>query len=171
MLRFRILVGLVAVLVTSSCAGPVEFPAGANGRVRRVVDGDTLIVEIAVDDRVVSETVRLIGIDTPETKKPDSPVECFGPEATRRTESLLPPDTWVILDLDRETRDAFDRLLAYVHRWNDGTFVNLTLVAEGYASVLPIAPNTSRADEFQRAEATARTGRLGMWGTCFDTDR
>lgn len=169
--RTSTVVCLVTALALTSCAEPIDFPVGANGRVRRVVDGDTVVVDIAIGGRVVTETVRLIGIDTPETKKPDTPVECFGPEATRRTESLLPPDTWVTLTLDRETRDAFDRLLAYVHRWRDGSFVNLVLVAEGYASVLPIAPNTSRATEFQRAQATARTARLGMWGTCFGTDR
>lgn len=171
MKRFVVAGSLLVVPLLVGCGSPTEVPPGANARVDRVVDGDTIDVDVHTDGRVTRERVRLIGIDTPETKKPDTPVECFGPEASRRTESLLPPDTWVTLTVDRETRDPYGRLLAYVHRWSDGLFVNLALVADGYASTLRIEPNTARAEEFQRAEASARTRRLGQWGACFTADR
>ncbi len=70
--------------------------------------------------------MRLIGIDTPETRRPPtSPSQCFGPEASARTTELLPAGTVVRLERDVEARDRYDRLLAYVYRVADGLFVNL----------------------------------------------
>ena len=99
-----------------------------------VTDGDTITV--SVDG--TKEKVRLIGIDTPETKKPDTPVQCFGPEATRSPTSLLPEGTPLHLERDVEARDKYGRLLAYVYRSDDGLFVNLEIVAKGYARLLTI---------------------------------
>jgi len=115
------------------------------------------------------ETVRLIGIDTPETVDPRSPVECFGEEASARTKALLPAGTHVRLVADVEARDRYDRLLAYVYR-DDGTFVNLSLVEDGYASVLTYPPNVAHVDEFTAAAARARDEGRGLWGACGGPD-
>jgi micrococcal nuclease len=133
--------------------------------VLRVVDGDT--VEVQVGGR--KETVRLIGIDTPETVDPRSPVECFGAEASDRSKALLPEGTEVRLVADVEPRDRYDRLLAYVYR-DDGTFVNLALVEDGYASVLTYPPNVAHVDEFTAAAARARDEGRGLWAACGGPD-
>lgn len=161
---------LAAIL--SGCAGTDSAsagdPAGAavTARVVRVVDGDTLVLDIRGPDRAARETVRLIGIDTPESVHPERPVECFGPEASAFTAQLLPPATRVRLLRDREPRDDYGRLLAYVYRAADDLFVNLALVREGYATPLPIEPNTAFAAEFAAAATTAERALLGRWGAC-----
>ena len=140
---------------------------GSDGQasVVRVVDGDT--VEVRVGGR--EETVRLIGIDTPETVDPRSPVECFGQEASERTKALLPAGAGVRLVADAEPRDRYDRLLAYVYR-DDGTFVNLALVEDGYASVSTYPPNVAHEREFTAAAARARDEGRGLWSACGGPD-
>ena len=127
-----------------------------------VVDGDTIDVDVGGR----RERVRLIGIDTPETKKPNTPIQCWGPEATARTTELLPPGTQVHLLRDAELRDDYGRLLAYVFRLPDDLFVNLALAAEGFAKPLKIAPNTSFAADFASAANAARSSGLGLWREC-----
>ena len=149
--------------------GPTEPAAGLVGAtavVKEVVDGDTVIAEVA--DR--TERVRLIGIDTPEATGGFLPVECFGDEATAFTKSLLPPGTEVRLTRDAEARDRYDRLLAYIHRADDGLFVNLEVAANGYAEALIINPNTIHAGAFYAAAATAREQGLGLWNACGSAD-
>lgn len=155
-------VAVVLALVPVSCAGP---PADRSGSaiVTAVVDGDTIDVVVGAG-RV--ERVRLIGVDTPETHHPERPVECLGPEAAARTAVLLPPGTPVLLERDREARDPYGRLLAYVRRATDGMFVNLVLLEEGLARPLTIAPNTAyRTLLGDAARRAARTG-LGVWSAC-----
>ena len=129
-------------------------------RCERVVDGDT------VDLRFASgvERVRLLGIDTPETVKPNTPVQCFGPEASARTKALLPPGTERSCDTGHRARDRYGRLLLYIYRAADGMFVNRTLVAEGYARILSIAPNTAHAPELSAAAAAPPNGPGGACG-------
>jgi micrococcal nuclease len=170
--RRRNLAGLVlAVLVLAACgrtpaepkptAAPASgnLPAGVDALVKRVVDGDTL--EISGGERV-----RLIGIDTPETKDPKRPVGCYGVEASRFTASLLPAGTPVRLVGDVEQRDKYDRLLAYVYRRSDGLFVNAELLRRGYAQLLTIPPNVAHTDEFVAIAARARGDSQGLWGAC-----
>ena len=114
----------------------------------------------------MEETVRLIGIDTPETVKPNTPVECFGPEASERTKALLPAGTKVRVERDIEARDRYGRLLAYLRRINDGLFVNESLVTDGYATPLRIEPNVAYAVDFARAAEQARAAQLGLWAVC-----
>ena len=92
--------------------------------------------------------MRLIGIDTPETKDPRKPVQCFGREASARTKQLLPAGTAVRLVYDVERNDRYGRTLAYVFDARDGRFVNAVLVRDGYASVYTYPPNVAHADEF-----------------------
>ncbi len=150
--------------VASACGSPADrVPARTQvPTVTDVVDGDTVVVRIGHTD----EHVRLIGVDTPETKHPSKPVECFGAEAATFTAAVLPPGTEVRLVGDTEERDAFGRLLAYVWRAHDGVFVNLELAAQGYADLLTIAPNVAHTRELADAVAAARTTGRGLWGAC-----
>ncbi len=166
--RGRRLVLLVAVAVASACAPGPPSSAGPPGSavVVRPVDGDTVVVRIGRTE----ESVRLIGLDTPESVSRVTPVECFGPEAKHRTAELLPPGTQVQLQRDVEARDKYNRLLAYVTRAADGTFINLLLVEEGFAASFRFPPNTAHQAELARAEATARAARRGLWPACGGTD-
>lgn len=129
------------LIATGACSGsePVttsatDLPPGDDRSVERVVDGDTLIVD-------GGERVRLIGIDTPETKAEDRPVECFGPEASAHLAFLLASGSDVRLAYDEESSDQYGRTLAYVYRRSDGLFVNAALVEGGYARAGSYRPN------------------------------
>lgn len=128
----------------------------------KVIDGDT--IEVTHAGR--KEKVRLLGIDTPETKDPRKPVQCFGAEASAHTAELLPPGTEVILVADVERRDRYDRLLAYVYRFSDHLFVNLELAREGYADLLTYPPNVAHTAELSAAVAEARRDQRGLWQAC-----
>lgn len=134
----------------------------SSGVVTRVVDGDTFVARIG--DRAVQ--IRLIGVDTPETVKPGAPVECFGPEASDFTKSILREGSRVRLARDIEARDKYGRLLAYVYVGPDEVFLNRVLIEQGFATSFPYPPNTAHVDEFNEVERAARTARLGLWGSC-----
>lgn len=127
--------------------------------VARVVDGDTLRVLRGSGE----ERVRLIGVDTPEVSWYGGEAECFGEEAGRFAQRRL-SDRSVGLAFDRDPRDGFDRLLAYVYVGAE--LFNLTLVEEGYATALPVSPNTSMAERFAEAEREAREAGRGLWSAC-----
>jgi len=158
----RCSVMVAAVLLACACAHP--RPASTDGRatVTKVIDGDTIVVRMGGQE----EHVRLLGIDTPETHKPDSPVECFGPEAAARLGALLPKGTVVRLVRDVEARDRYDRLLAYVYRDQDALFVDLAMVTDGFAGTLTISPNVAHREELDRAAADARAAQRGLWRAC-----
>jgi micrococcal nuclease len=130
-------------------------------RVVRVVDGDTIRVDLPSGE----EAVRYIGIDTPESVKPGSPVECFAELASAFNERLV-EDERVKLVRDVEERDRYGRLLAYVYRERDGLFVNAELVRGGYATVATFPPNVAHEDEFRRLARKARLSGRGLWGKC-----
>ncbi len=126
----------------------------------KVVDGDTLT--IAIDG--TNESVRLIGIDTPETKDPRKPVQCFGQEATNKMTELV-SGKQVMLEADAVSgeRDRYGRLLRYV-RTPDGTFVNLELVKQGYAHEYTYSNQSYKYQaEFKQAQAYAQEHKLGLW--------
>jgi micrococcal nuclease len=137
-------------------------PGGrAAGLVTRVVDGDTVHVRIDGAD----QPVRYIGVDTPETVKPGTPVQCFGRAASEYNHRLVGGEA-VRLRFDAEQRDKYGRLLAYVYRARDGLFVNAALVRGGYATTLIIPPNTAHAAQFAWLERRARDHRRGLWRAC-----
>jgi micrococcal nuclease len=164
--RFATTVACACVLNSAACTGGIAPAADGLAVVTDTVDGDTIDVEIGGR----TERVRLIGIDTPETKKPDSPVECYGPEASAFTASLLPIGTEVLLERDIVGRDDYGRLLGYVHLVDaDGgmtTFVNLEIVEQGFAGPLTIEPNSTFARDFAAAARRAERSGLGMWAAC-----
>jgi micrococcal nuclease len=156
---------LLLLLVALVLARPWEglwqegAPASATAYVTRVVDGDT--IEVRLDGR--EEDVRYIGVDTPETVKPDTPVQCFGPQASRFNHTLV-EQRRVRLVFGVERRDVYGRLLAYVYLGE--RFVNAELVRRGLARTLTIPPNDRFAARLKRLElAAARAGR-GLWGGC-----
>jgi micrococcal nuclease len=126
-----------------------------------VTDGDTIRVEIGGE--VI--TVRLIGIDTPETDGPYTREECWGEQASSYTTRSL-EDRTVLLGTDVEQLDRFGRTLAYV--WLDGSLFNERLVAEGLAVAVTFPPNVRYAERFAAAQAQARAAEAGIWGACGD---
>ena len=152
--------GLLAGLLIACTT--IEIPEDSLGRVVGVMDGDTLVVDL--NGR--SETIRLLGIDTPETVHPDRPPECFGAEASGRLALLLAPGAAVRITRDVEARDRYGRLLAYVERLSDGLVVNRSLVERGFAAALHIDPNDSMRHELAAAETRARVAGLGLWSAC-----
>ena len=156
---------LLLVLVALVLARPWEGlwreepPRSATVYVTRVVDGDT--IEVDLDGQ--EEDVRYIGVDTPETVKPDTPVQCFGPQASAFNHGLVERRR-VRLVFGEERRDVYGRLLAYVYLGD--RFVNAELVRRGLARTLTIPPNDRFAARFERLQiAAARAGR-GLWGSC-----
>lgn len=136
-----------------------EPPGSAGAYVTRVVDGDTIEVRLGGE----REDVRYIGVDTPETVEPGEPVRCYGPAASRFNHRLV-EGRRVRLVFDRERRDDYGRLLAYVYLGD--RLVNAELLRGGLARTLEIPPNDRFADRFRRLEmGAARAGR-GLWGAC-----
>ena len=144
-------------------AGSLAAGGSASARLERVVDGDTIVAQVGGRE----ERVRYIGIDTPETVKPNTPVQCFGPQAHDLNARLLGrAGAPLTLRFDRELRDRYGRLLAYVFRAGDGLFVNARLIAAGAARTLPIAPNTAHAAQLGDLQHDARAAGRGLWAVC-----
>jgi micrococcal nuclease len=159
---------IVVLLVAALVGGGVLKPTGGggstgsgDGRVTRVVDGDTIHVQVGGED----ETVRYIGVDTPETVKPNTPVQCFGKKASAYNHRLVDGQR-VRLRFDAERRDRYGRLLAYVYRTKDGLFVNDALVRNGYATTLTIPPNVAHEADFRASARKAREADRGLWREC-----
>ena len=127
-----------------------------------VIDGDT--VDIDIDGN--TERVRLIGVNTPETKHPTKPIECFGPEASAYLTQLLPKGTHVRIERDIEARDRYGRMLLYLYRASDNLFINLDLVLRGYGTPMSIEPNIFHRNDFVHAAALAETTNVGLWQAC-----
>jgi micrococcal nuclease len=143
----------------SSQNGPLQL--SSTGRVVRVIDGDT--VRVHFENR--TETVRYIGVDTPETVKPGEPVQCFGKRASGFNRRVV-AGRLVRLRFGRERRDRYGRLLAYVFPGHARRSINSRLVAGGYGSVLTIPPNTAHLRPYTRLEQQAKRRGLGVWSAC-----
>lgn len=131
-----------------------------------MIDGDTLILSISGQ----SERVRLVGIDTPETVSPRTPVQCYGAEATQALKGLVAPGDTVQIAADLERRDRYGRLLLYVHT-DQGIFINQWLVKSGFADVAFFEPNTALRAPLTAARNKARSGHVGLWGQCDGPDQ
>lgn len=124
-------------------------------------DGDTIVVDM----NGVNETVRFIGVDTPETHDPRKPVMCYGAEASSYTRKLI-GNNRVRLQADSldTNRDRYNRLLRYVYL-PDGTLINVKLITEGYGLDYPFFP-FEKAQEFQGYELEAKKAGRGLWSAC-----
>lgn len=170
-MRARSIVMVLLAIVAASCRSTTRVPSPAGvleaATIVKVVDGDT----IEIDGEGRRATVRLIGIDTPETKRPNTPIECYGPEAQDQLNRLLPPGTEVQLEHDAERTDRYGRELAYVRRAADGLFVNLAMVRDGFAGALSIRPNVRYEPTIAQAVDDAKLSRRGLWSTCGSAHR
>jgi micrococcal nuclease len=157
-----VLLALAAAIVLrpwEQLSGPREVPPSAGAYVVRAVDGDT--IEVRLEGRL--EDVRYIGVDTPETVKPDTPVQCFGPRASSFDHRFV-EHRRVRLVFGAERRDVYGRLLAYVYLGD--RFVNAELLRRGLARTLTIAPNDRFAERFKRLEKAAARAGTGLWSAC-----
>lgn len=129
--------------------------------IKRFVDGDTIVVDM--NGR--NETVRMIGVDTPETHRPNTPVQCYGPAASAYTKNLIGHQK-VRLEADptNQNRDRYDRLLRYVYL-PDGQLVAKAVIENGYGFAYTSFPFTKK-DEFVQAEEQAKAANKGLWGNC-----
>ena len=159
--HLRNLVG-VGLSLLMSCGSGATTENKVLITILKVVDGDT--VDIDVDGR--TERVRLIGVNTPETKHPTKPIECFGPEASAYLKQLLPRGTAVRIERDVEARDRYGRLLLYLYLGSNDLFINLDLVSRGYGTPMSIEPNTFHRNDFVRAAAQAEAANVGLWKAC-----
>jgi micrococcal nuclease len=133
---------------------PPTLPSEGPHRVVRVIDGDTIIV-------APHDTIRLIGVDTPETVKPEHPVEPWGPEATAFTRQFLAGGS-ARLTFDRERTDRFGRYLAYV--WVDERLLNEELLRNGLGRWEPhFHYRESMKRRFRQAQQAAEREHLGIW--------
>lgn len=152
--------GLIIAQRAEFVETPYQLQAGFYP-VTQFEDGDTLLVDM----HGVEEKVRFIGVDTPETKDPRKPVQCFGKAASQFTKSLI-GDQPVRLEADptNTNRDRYGRLLRYVYL-PDGTLVNLEIIKQGYGFAYVGFP-VQKLEEFKAAQTEARTNNRGLWAGC-----
>lgn len=139
----------------------VEIETPALYKVAGVIDGDTIVVNM--NDK--PETIRFIGVDTPETVHPTKPKECYGEEASKKTlEMLLSKFVYLVPDPQTKNVDKYGRLLRYVFL-EDGTFVNAKLIEGGFGFNYIYDP-FQFMKEFDRLEKQAKSTKIGLWGAC-----
>jgi micrococcal nuclease len=166
-LLWTLTVGVLAGGGVCGCdvAGSVSGTPGDSfdsGTVSEVVDGDTVHVDTAHHDEV---EVRILGIDTPETRHPDKPVQCWGPQASDFAHETLDGEAVTLYtDPGQDATDRYDRVLAYVEL-ADGTDYSVAAAEAGAAKAYiyndkPVA----RYDEIEAAERDAKDKRKGLWG-------
>lgn len=126
-------------------------------KVSKVIDGDTIELENG-------ERLRYIGIDTPESKDPRKPVQCFAEQASERNRKLV-EGKLIKFYKDVNQRDKYNRLLGYVYL-EDGTFINLELVKTGYAFSYPYTPDISKQEQFNESQSLAMSNKIGLWKDC-----
>lgn len=155
------LIVIVIALVLAIVLRYVNIGQSGYHQVLSIADGDTIIVDMFGE----SETIRLIGVDTPETHHPNKPVQCYGPEASDYTTNLLAGEfVQLLADPLSGNRDRYDRLLRYVII-SDGSNINLSLVEQGYGFAVE-AFDHSRINEFTTAQKIAETEGRGLWSSC-----
>ncbi len=169
---FGLLVAILSLLVY--VAQHQEWLSGAGKSIQanqpglysiaHFVDGDT----IAVNMNGHTEKVRFIGVDTPETHKPNTPVQCYGPAAAAYTKNTIGSQrVRLVSDSLSTNRDRYDRLLRYVYL-PDGTNLNKQLIQNGYGFYYPYFPFT-KSHEFAAAEQSAMAAHRGLWANCHPT--
>jgi micrococcal nuclease len=129
--------------------------------VMKVIDGDTLDINLP-DGKYKTTRIRLIGVDTPETKKPNTPVMYYGPEASEFTRThAIGKQVTVLLDTVTKTRDRYGRLLAYT-KLPDGTILNEILISEGYGYADSRFKH-SFSNKYNQLQNQAKSAKRGLW--------
>lgn len=159
-LVLAILLGWLLTEISRQPEEGTDFSKRAIATVDGVVDGDTARVWLDGE----RESVRYIGIDTPEMNYGEGQPSCFASRATARNQEMLDRNEQVTLVFDRERRDRYGRLLAFVY--SGRTLLQAELLKGGYATTIEVPPNTSRAVEFADLEDQARRVGRGLWSAC-----
>lgn len=123
-------------------------------KVDHVIDGDTIVL-------INGDRLRYVGIDTPEEFDQRKPVQCFAKEAASKNKEIVEGKI-IKFYKDVVEMDMYGRWLGFVYL-EDGTFVNMELVKQGFGFAYPYPPDVSKSDEFASAETYARTHKLGLW--------
>ena len=159
-------VAIAAALALTGCTGNNSQQAASSASqnaatneatVSRVIDGDTFVATTSAGEK----TIRLLNVDTPETKDPNAPVECLGPEATEALEQLLPVGSVVRLELDVEPTDQYGRTLAGVFN-SSGTLINAEVARQGLGIPMLIEPNRKFYPPVEEAFEEARSTAAGL---------
>lgn len=150
---------LAGTLATGGVVYASTHEPDSRGTVTRVIDGDTMDMEIAGQET----RVRLLNIDTPETVDPNKPVECMGPEASENLKSLLKSGDKVDLKYDVEREDRYGRTLAAVYK--DGEFINRSIAANGLGVAVKFEPNVKYYQEILDAQQEAEQDDAGLFST------
>jgi len=150
---------------------PIHIPT-TTATVVRAIDGDTIVIckESPCKEETDKQTVRYIGIDTPETKDPKRVVGCFGQEAYKENKKLVEGKE-IIMEKDISETDKYGRLLRYV--WindkdstDEAVFVNDYLVRQGFAHASTFPPDVKYANKFREAQKEAQQNNRGLWNSC-----
>ncbi|HXG70900.1 MAG TPA: thermonuclease family protein [Gemmatimonadaceae bacterium] len=149
------LTGCLGLLFGLTLIAQAATTSSIRGRVSRVVDGDTIVVDTV-------GTVRLIGIDSPETKDPRRPVDAFGAEASHQM-SALALNQDVRLEFEGQRRDVYGRTLAYVYLADD-RMLNVEMIRRGFAHAYTTYP-FSKMEEFRSWQRDAQRDSRGLWST------
>lgn len=163
---FVVIIGIIIAVFSQFTAQNTSQSADGGQRiVKRCVDGDTLLLE-------PDERIRLVGADTPETVKPNSPVEFYGPEASAFTKlTVESAGNRIRLEFDGDTKDKFERTLAfvYINTPNGEIMLNEELIRLGYARAqTQYKYSQAMKDRFSRAEAEAKAAKRGIWSGGYD---
>jgi micrococcal nuclease len=167
----KLALGLLTIGLTYYFREPVQQAvqsapqvAASDYTVISTVDGDT--IKVKMGDK--TETVRFIGMDTPETHDPRKAVQCFGQQAADKTkELLLNKQVRLESDPNDSDRDKYKRLLRYVYVGDE--LINAKLIHDGYAFAYTVFPFT-KLDEFRQLESDARANNRGLWAGCTVND-
>lgn len=159
---------LEAPKLDEKLAQDTNFKQGEKDTVTEVVDGDTIRTS-------KHNKIRLVGIDTPETKHPRKPVQCFGKEASQKMNDLVAGKTvYLVADSTQSSKDKYGRDLFYIYL-EDGTNVAYTMIREGYGHEYTYNSNPHRwQSQFREAQRLAREENKGLWSptTCSgDTEK
>ncbi|MES2215931.1 MAG: thermonuclease family protein [Patescibacteria group bacterium] len=152
--------------VTQKKPTPIYIDENTYYPVTRVIDGDTFNAKVGEKEI----TVRMLGINTPETVDPRKPPECFGKEASDETKLLLGHmKVQLKLNPKREVLDKYGRYLAYIYR-EDGLFINEYLLKDGFAKEYTYGKPYSEQRNFKKAEKKAQGNKVGLWERCYTND-
>lgn len=156
----KLFLAFLVLAVSCSCPAQGKKDQPRFYPVLRIIDGDTFVI---ADGSPKGKTVRLIGIDAPESRNTGRKIKSEFGKVSKAYLSKLIGDKRVRLEYDVDRTDRYGRTLAYVYL-ESGAFVNAELVKNGYANIMTVPPNVKYQDLFLRLERRARNQGRGLWG-------